>query len=64
MIFNFTGQTDEIREGLEILSKRLGFEISAAGTEVRVTKRPGEPELSLSVLNHFFLSPKKDGVKN
>ena len=44
MKFNFTGQIDEIKEGMEILSKRLGFEINPTGIEIKVTKRLGSLE--------------------
>lgn len=45
MKYNFIGTIDEVNNGLEILSKRLGFQIDEEGKTIKVTKRPGDIEV-------------------
>lgn len=45
MIYSFKGDVEGLKEGIEILSSRLGFTVSDGGIDVKITKRAGNLEI-------------------
>ncbi len=59
MKLKFAGNISELKKGIEILSKRLGFEIEDNGTEIFIEKRVGNIEVTQNSIKyenkiHFF----------
>ncbi len=46
MVFNFTGMSDELKQGVEVFAKRLGFSMGTEGITVEVTREVGPLRVS------------------
>ena len=59
MKINFQGNIEEIFEGANILSKRLGLDIVNGGVEITVTKREGDLEVGFDGKKAYITYDKK-----